>query len=229
MGLEGYFDARGHVEPEGPYGEFLGYYGALKRNPVFHLTANHASPRRAVPDLDDRGRTMSCTIRRSSNSVRTEVMIWRALEGRGARAARRLCDALERRHAQRTGRAAPAGAGEARNAIAACLGALANIKNVFIAIRHRTSSPDQQIGLGAGDGGFQPDPRPDGADRHAQPCARPVADHGRVGAKAGFDLTWPFGSTARLENQRAGAAALGRKRFASIEAALATARNSSRN
>jgi len=37
--LEGYFDARGHVEPEGPYGEFLGYYGALKRNPVFHLTA----------------------------------------------------------------------------------------------------------------------------------------------------------------------------------------------
>jgi TrmH family RNA methyltransferase len=37
--LEGYFDERGHVEPEGPYGEFLGYYGALKRNPVFHLTA----------------------------------------------------------------------------------------------------------------------------------------------------------------------------------------------
>jgi len=37
--LEGYLDARGHVEPEGPYGEFLGYYGAVKRNPVFHLTA----------------------------------------------------------------------------------------------------------------------------------------------------------------------------------------------
>ena len=30
---------RGHVEPEGPYGEFLGYYGVVKRNPVFHLTA----------------------------------------------------------------------------------------------------------------------------------------------------------------------------------------------
>ena len=26
-------------KPEGPYGEFLGYYGAVKRNPVFHLTA----------------------------------------------------------------------------------------------------------------------------------------------------------------------------------------------
>ena len=30
---------RGHVEAEGPYGEFLGYYGAVKQNPVFHLTA----------------------------------------------------------------------------------------------------------------------------------------------------------------------------------------------
>jgi UbiD family decarboxylase len=29
--LEGYLDERGHVEPEGPYGEFLGYYGAVKR------------------------------------------------------------------------------------------------------------------------------------------------------------------------------------------------------
>jgi len=37
--LEGYLDQRGHVEPEGPYGEFLGYYGVLKSNPVFHLTA----------------------------------------------------------------------------------------------------------------------------------------------------------------------------------------------
>ena len=37
--LEGYIDERGHVEPEGPYGEFFGYYGVMKHNPVFHLTA----------------------------------------------------------------------------------------------------------------------------------------------------------------------------------------------
>ena len=37
--LEGYLDERGHVEAEGPYGEFLGYYGAVKQNQVFHLTA----------------------------------------------------------------------------------------------------------------------------------------------------------------------------------------------
>ena len=52
--LEGYLDERGHVEPEGPYGEFLGYYGAVKRNPVFHLTAITRRARRAVPDLDHR-------------------------------------------------------------------------------------------------------------------------------------------------------------------------------
>ena len=37
--IEGYIDERGYVEPEGPYGEFLGYYGGVKNNPVFHLTA----------------------------------------------------------------------------------------------------------------------------------------------------------------------------------------------
>src|SRR5262245_43364665 len=37
--LEGYIDERGLVEPEGPYGEYIGYYGLLKSNPVFHLTA----------------------------------------------------------------------------------------------------------------------------------------------------------------------------------------------
>src|SRR5690606_27828299 len=36
--LEGYLD-NGWTEPEGPYGEYLGYYGKLKHNPVFHLTA----------------------------------------------------------------------------------------------------------------------------------------------------------------------------------------------
>ncbi len=48
--LEGYLDERGHVEPEGPYGEFLGYYGGVKTNPVFHLTAITHRARRAVPD-----------------------------------------------------------------------------------------------------------------------------------------------------------------------------------
>ena len=37
--LEGYLGEEGYVEAEGPYGEFLGYYGGVKTNPVFHVTA----------------------------------------------------------------------------------------------------------------------------------------------------------------------------------------------
>jgi 2,5-furandicarboxylate decarboxylase 1 len=34
MTLEGYLDERGYVEPEGPYGEYMGYYGAIHRRLV---------------------------------------------------------------------------------------------------------------------------------------------------------------------------------------------------
>src|SRR4029077_5333716 len=37
--LEGYLDERGYVEPEGPFGEYMGYYGAIHMDPVFLCTA----------------------------------------------------------------------------------------------------------------------------------------------------------------------------------------------
>src|SRR5665213_4270795 len=37
--LEGYLDERGYIEPEGPFGEYMGYYGAIHMDPVFHCTA----------------------------------------------------------------------------------------------------------------------------------------------------------------------------------------------
>src|SRR5215813_1970314 len=37
--LEGYLDERGYCEPEGPYGEYMGYYGAIHMDPIFHCTA----------------------------------------------------------------------------------------------------------------------------------------------------------------------------------------------
>ncbi|MAF47996.1 MAG: UbiD family decarboxylase [Rhodospirillales bacterium] len=39
MIIEGYLDERGYVEPEGPYGEYVGFYGAMHMDPVFHVTA----------------------------------------------------------------------------------------------------------------------------------------------------------------------------------------------
>lgn len=37
--LEGFLDKEGYVEPEGPYGEYMGYYGPMHLDPVFHATA----------------------------------------------------------------------------------------------------------------------------------------------------------------------------------------------
>src|SRR4029078_11345397 len=37
--LEGYLDSKGHVEPEGPFGEYVGYYAGGRKKPPLHLTA----------------------------------------------------------------------------------------------------------------------------------------------------------------------------------------------
>jgi UbiD family decarboxylase len=39
LAIEGYFDKAGYTEIEGPYGEFLGYYGPAHVDPVFRVTA----------------------------------------------------------------------------------------------------------------------------------------------------------------------------------------------
>ena len=49
----------------------------------------------------------------------------------------------------------------------------------------------------------------------------PSITSGRVGAKAGFDLTWPFGTGMRLETRVPEPPCFEGKRFASVEAALA--------
>ena len=79
--IEGYLDERGFIESEGPFGEFLGYYGGVKNNPVFHLTAITHRTRRAVPDARaSAARRSSRTDTAQLGALRTEVIVWRALE-----------------------------------------------------------------------------------------------------------------------------------------------------
>lgn len=78
--IEGYFDERGHVEPEGPFGEFLGYYGAVKRNPLFHLTAITHRRDAIFQTSSIGGPSMHCTDTAQLCSLRTEVLVWKALE-----------------------------------------------------------------------------------------------------------------------------------------------------
>src|SRR5258708_29227968 len=56
--LEGYLDPKGHTEPEGPYGEYVGYYGVVKKNPVFHLTAITHRKDRPVQTVAIRGQQL---------------------------------------------------------------------------------------------------------------------------------------------------------------------------
>ncbi len=219
--LEGYLDARGHVEPEGPYGEFLGYYGALKRNPVFHLAAITRRRDALFQTSTISGWSLARTDTALLNALRTEVMIWRALETAvrepiAVHATGSSGGMFNLRVALR--QRVP---GEARNAIAACFGALVNVKNVFVVDPDIDIFSDEQMDWALATR-FQPD-----RDLVVLPGMRtlpldPSLTSGtRTGAKAGFDLTWPFGTGARIERRVPEPPRLTGPRFPSLEAALA--------
>jgi len=220
MVLEGYFDARGHVESEGPYGEFLGYYGAVKKNPVFHLTAITRRRDALFQTATIGGRAMSRTDTAVLTSVRTEVIIWRALE-------------IAVREPVAVHATASSGGnfnvrvalrqrvpGEARNAITACMSALVNVKNVFVVDPDIDITSDEQMDWAMATR-FQPDRDLIVVSGMRTLPLDPSITVGRVGAKAGFDLTWPFGTGNRLETRVPEPPRFEGKRFASVEAALA--------
>jgi len=216
--LEGYLDERGYAEPEGPYGEFLGYYGALKSNPVFHLTAITRRRDAVFQTSTISGRTLSRTDTAQLNALRAEVSVWRALETavRGTKAVYaspssggvfNMRVALESR--------AP---GEARNAIAAVFGCLANAKHVFVVDPDVDVFSDEQMEWALATR-FQAD-----RDLVVQSGFRaipldPSLEGGKTGAKAGFDLT--VGAALQPVPLPPPAPSSGAARFASVEAALA--------
>src|SRR3954468_3257955 len=218
--LEGFLHPAGHVEPEGPYGEFLGYYGAVKRNPVFHLTAITRRRDALFQTATIGGKWLSRTDPAQLNGVRTEVMVWRALEtavrepvavyattSSGGMYTLRV--ALRQR--------VP---GEARNAIAACFGALTNVKNVFVVDPDVDIFSDEQMDWALATR-FQADRDLMVMDGMRTVPIDPSLMGSRVGAKAGFDLTWPVGAASKLEMRVPEPPRFQGKRFPSIEAALA--------
>jgi UbiD family decarboxylase len=218
--LEGYLDEHGHVEPEGPYGEFLGYYGALKRNPLFHLTAITRRKDALFQTSTIGGRSLGRTDTAQLSALRTEIMIWRALETAvrepvAVYATTSSGGIFNVRVALR--QRVP---GEARNAIAACLGALANVKNVFVVDPDIDVFSDEQMDWAMGTR-FQPDRDLIVLSGMRTLPLDPSITSGRVGAKAGYDLTWPFGSGDRIEARVPAPPRFEGKRYASVEAALA--------
>jgi len=218
--LEGYLDERGHVEAEGPYGEFLGYYGAVKQNPVFHLTTVTRRRDAVFQTATIGGRRLARTDTAQLNGLRTEVMAWRALETavrevKAVYATPSSGGMFNLRIAMR--QRVP---GEARNAIAAAFASLANVKHVFAVDPDIDIFSDEQMDWALATR-FQAD-----RDLVVQAGFRtlpldPSLAGALTGAKAGFDLTLPPGEAGGIEAMIPAPARLEGKRFASVEAALA--------
>src|SRR5262249_4155134 len=197
--LEGYLGEEGYTEPEGPYGEFLGYYGGVKTNPIFHVSAITRRRDALFQTLTIGGSTMSCTDTAQLTTLRTEVLIWRALETAirepvAVYAPPATGGVYTVRIAMRQ-----RVAGEARNAIAAAFGSLANVKNVFVVDPDIDIFSDEQMEWALATR-FQPDRDYVVASAFRTiPLDPSLASHASLGAKAGYDLTMPIGGQKKLE------------------------------
>ncbi len=218
--LEGYLDERGWVEPEGPFGEYVGYYGRMKTNPVFHLTAITMRSDAVMQTATIGGRSLAYTDTAQLCALRTEVAAWSAVitgirepvaiyatPSAGGMYNLRL--SLRQRYP-----------GEVRNAIASIFGSNADVKHVFAVDDDIDIFSDEQMDWAFAtrfqahrdlvvSSGFRTIP------------LDPSLDGSVTGAKAGFDLTFPLGWKKLTEYQVPEAPKLGASRNMTVKEALA--------
>lgn len=196
--IEGYLDPAGHVEPEGPFGEYVGYYGVVKRNPVLHVTAITRREDALFQTLTIGGRTLMHTDTTQLTAMKTESAAWAALmasvrEPLAVYATSSSGGMYNVRVALR--QRMP---GDAKNAIAAVFGSHAEAKHVFV------FDPDIDVFSDAeADWAFATRFQADrdlitGSGFRVVPLDPSLAG-ARTGAKLGFDCTMPFGKTNAFE------------------------------
>jgi UbiD family decarboxylase len=220
--IEGYLGGEGYIRPEGPFGEFLGYYGGVKINPIFHVTAITHRRDAVFQTISISGKAMSKTDTAQLTTLRTEALVWRALEtairepvmvyAPPATGGVYNIRVAIRQHS----------AGEGRNAISAVFASMANVKNVFVVDSDIDIFSDEEM-----EWALATRLRPE-TDVHVEtgfrvsPLDPSLPDGIRIGSKAGFDLTFPFGKKAGLELTLPEVPAFNGKRFPSVRAALET-------
>jgi UbiD family decarboxylase len=217
--LEGYLDCAGHVEAEGPYGEFLGYYGGVKMNPVFHLTAITHRRDPIFQSSTIAGSNLSNTDSSQLIALRTEVTVWRALqtairEPLGVNATTSSGGMFNIRISMR--QRVP---GEARNAIATAFASLANVKHVFVFDPDIDIFSDAQCDWAFATR-FQADRDLVVANGFRALPLDPSLAGAHTGAKAGFDCTMPIAIARSIEAQVPRPPVIEGDRFDSIEAAM---------
>ncbi len=218
--LEGYLDPRGLVEPEGPYGEYIGYYGMLKKNPVFHLTAITGRHDALFQTVTIGGKLIGRTDTAQLGAARTEAAVWSALQQAIRQPIAVCCTgssggmynvrvALKQRYP-----------GEARNAIAAVFCSTADVKHVIVVDDDVDVFSDEQIDWALATR-FQADRDLVVASGFRCVPLDPSLAGSRTGAKAGFDCTKPFGKADSFEFSVPEAPRLTERPRRSVEAVLA--------
>jgi len=218
--IEGYLGEEGYTRTEGPYGEFLGYYGGVKTNPTFYVTAITHRKDALFQTLSISGKTMSRTDTAQLTTLRTEVLVWRALEvavrepvavyaSPATGGVYNVRVAIRQRNA-----------GEGRNAIAAVHSCMANVKNVFVVDPDIDVFSDEQMEWALATR-FRPDRDVIIVSGFRASPLDPALDAGeKVSSKAGFDLTLPFGKERGIELSLPDPPKFAGKRFASVREAL---------
>jgi 2,5-furandicarboxylate decarboxylase 1 len=224
MTLEGYLDERGYVEPEGPYGEYMGYYGSIHMDPVFHCTAitmrsdvlHHTLLHGTAFLLDQTDsanitamRTEAEAMRILKSTVREPVAVYlRSISG----GSNTLRVAIKQRSY-----------GEAKQAIAALFGGIMRLKHVYVFDEDIDIHNDRQVDWAMGTR-FQADQDMIVLQGIPGMTMDPSLNGRRTGAKSGFDCTKPFGREGQIPLTRCAAKVFkGPARYQNVETALAAA------
>ena len=223
MTLEGYLDERGYAEPEGPYGEYMGYYGSIHMDPVFHCTAitmrrdvlHHTLLHGSALVLDQTDSANISTIHTETEAMRILRATVREPVAVQLRAASGGCNTLRVAIRQRV-------FGEARLAIAALFGGIMRLKHIFVFDEDVDITDEAQVEWALGTR-FQADQDLVVLQGIMGMTMDPSLNGRRTGAKAGFDCTKPFGRDGELPLRPSAAKVFkGPARFQTAEQALAS-------
>ncbi len=218
--VEGYIDERGLVEPEGPYGEYIGYYGLLKSNPVFHLTAITKRRDALLQTVTIGGARLAFTDTAQLGAAKTEAAIWNVLQHAVREPVAVCCTASSGGMYNVRVSLRQRNPGEARNAIAAVFSSSGDVKHVFVVDEDIDVFSDEQIDWALATR-FQADRDFVMASGFRCVPLDPSLQGSRTGAKAGFDCTKPFGKGGSAEFTVPQPPQMPQRPRRSLEAALA--------
>jgi 2,5-furandicarboxylate decarboxylase 1 len=188
MIIEGYLDELGYRELDGPYGEFMGFYGAAHIDPVFHVTAIAMRSDVLHQSILHGGRDITRMEMTAMAALQTESALWAALRAaKIAPAAVYPVDGVPLGKHVRVSLDPAAVPGQARAVISA-LFALPGVKHVVVVDSDIDVRDDAEVEWALSTR-FRPDRDLVVADGFPGAYSDPTISENGTLAKVGFDAT----------------------------------------